>query len=130
MPASTTQFPTNNPRVDGPGTPRVNYIELGNTPTHHVLGACVSARVTAAIAKGKHPVPSRTRKLSLSAPMVLQPRGCGRVGRRRTTIPIRAIPSGVALIAFVRVPAPCRVHRLPGCRAFHSDVAGRGALSV
>src|SRR6478752_5364447 len=43
-----------------------------------------TARVTAAIAKGKHPVPSRTRKLSLSAPMVLQPRGCGRVGRRRT----------------------------------------------
>src|SRR4051794_5943004 len=42
------------------------------------------ARVTAAMAKGKHPVPSRTRKLSLSAPMVLQPGGCGRVGRRRT----------------------------------------------
>lgn len=41
-------------------------------------------RVTAAIAKGKHPVPSRTRKLSLSAPMVLHPRECGRVGRRRT----------------------------------------------
>ena len=41
-------------------------------------------RVTAAIAKGKHPVPSRTRKLSLSAPMVLRSRGRGRVGRRRT----------------------------------------------
>ena len=39
---------------------------------------------SAAIAKGKHPVPSRTRKLSLSAPMVLQWRRCGRVGRRRT----------------------------------------------
>src|SRR3954452_24624044 len=42
------------------------------------------------IAKGKHPVPSRTRKLSPSAPMVLQPRGCGRVGRRRTYLCVGA----------------------------------------
>jgi hypothetical protein len=40
--------------------------------------------VTAAIAKGKHPVPSRTRKLSPSAPMVLRGRPRGRVGHRRT----------------------------------------------
>src|SRR6478735_7333446 len=44
MPASTTQFPTNNPCVDGPGTPRVNYIELGNTPTHHQGAGCVCFR--------------------------------------------------------------------------------------
>src|SRR4051794_31052399 len=38
------------------------------------------------MARGKRPVSFRTRKLSLSAPMVL-PRGRGgRVGRRRTTI--------------------------------------------
>src|ERR671920_2320940 len=43
-------------------------------------------RVSAAIAKGKHPAPFRTRKLSLSAPMVLQVRTCGRVGRRRTLL--------------------------------------------
>src|SRR6476659_10739981 len=44
-------------------------------------------RVTAVMARGKRPVSFRTRKLSLSAPMVL-PRGRGgRVGRRRTTIP-------------------------------------------
>jgi len=43
--------------------------------------------VTAVIAKGKRPVPFRTRKLSPSAPMVLHPPGCGRVGRRRTHIP-------------------------------------------
>src|SRR6478609_5721764 len=43
MPASTTQFPINNPRVDGPGTPRVNYIELGNTPTPPCAG-CVCFR--------------------------------------------------------------------------------------
>ncbi len=34
------------------------------------------------VARGSHPFPSRTRKLSLSAPMVLHARVCGRVGRR------------------------------------------------
>src|SRR5271168_4037205 len=34
------------------------------------------------VAKGFHPFPSRTRKLSPSAPMVLHARVCGRVGRR------------------------------------------------
>ena len=42
-------------------------------------------RVTVAIAKGKHPDPFRTRKLSPSAPMVLRGGPRGRVGRRRTT---------------------------------------------
>ena len=36
-----------------------------------------------AIARGSHPFPFRTRKLSLSAPMVLHGWLCGRVGRRR-----------------------------------------------
>src|SRR3954466_13484990 len=36
------------------------------------------------MARGKRPVPFRTRKLSLSAPMVLPWRRGGRVGRRRT----------------------------------------------
>ena len=39
--------------------------------------------VSVAIAEGKHPVPSRTRKLSPPAPMVLPGRLGGRVGRRR-----------------------------------------------
>jgi hypothetical protein len=34
------------------------------------------------IARGTHPFPSRTRKLSLSAPMVLRARVRGRVGHR------------------------------------------------
>ena len=51
----------------------------GGTTTEQLV-----TRVTAAIANGKHPDPYRTRKLSRSAPMVLQPTGCGRVGRRRT----------------------------------------------
>jgi hypothetical protein len=37
------------------------------------------------MAKGKHPVPFRTRKLSPSAPMVLRGGLRGRVGRRRTS---------------------------------------------
>ena len=44
------------------------------------------ARVTAVIAWGKRPVPFRTRKLRPTAPMVLHPRECGRVGHRRTTL--------------------------------------------
>ena len=40
--------------------------------------------VPVVIARGKRPVTFRTRKLSLSAPMVLQGGPCGRVGRRRT----------------------------------------------
>jgi hypothetical protein len=38
---------------------------------------------SAAIAKRQHPLPSRTRKLSSSAPMVLPGKLGGRVGRRR-----------------------------------------------
>src|SRR2546423_11337657 len=39
-----------------------------------------------ALARGKHLFPFRTEKLSPSAPMVLGPRGPGRVGRRRFVI--------------------------------------------
>src|ERR1700749_3802864 len=49
---------------------------------HHVLAEHFHS-VSAAIAKGKHPVPFRTRKLSPSAPMVLRGGPRGRVGRRR-----------------------------------------------
>jgi hypothetical protein len=41
-------------------------------------------RVSAAIERGKRPVPFRTRKLSLSSSMVLQGGPCGRVDRCRT----------------------------------------------
>jgi hypothetical protein len=40
-------------------------------------------KFSVAIAKRKHPFPSRTRKLSSSAPMVLRGGLRGRVGRRR-----------------------------------------------
>src|SRR2546429_8568710 len=57
-------------------------------PTHHPpRGGWFDSwiDVTAAIAEGKRPATFRTRKLSPPAPMVLHPRECGRVGRRRTT---------------------------------------------
>ena len=40
-----------------------------------------------AISTRPHPIPSRTRKLSLSEPMVLHGKPCGRVGRRRDYFP-------------------------------------------
>ena len=46
-------------------------------------GEAVSHRFPVALARGKHLFPFRTEKLSPSAPMVLGPRGPGRVGRRR-----------------------------------------------
>ena len=64
------------------------------TPTPQGCGGC-GARVTAVIAWGKRPVPSRTRKLRPTAPMVLHPGGCGRVGHRRNTINGRGPPTQV-----------------------------------
>ena len=63
-------------------------------------------RVTAAIATGKHPDPYRTRKLSLPAPMVLPPRGGGRVGRRRTSFCERATSNGGPFVMWVSVQGP------------------------
>jgi hypothetical protein len=57
------------------------------------------------MAEGKRPVPSRTRKLSPPAPMVLHSLGCGRVGRRRhQTCSRRPPPSGGGLL-FLSFPA-------------------------
>src|SRR5215217_3815095 len=61
------------------------------TPRQYHRGS--GTRVTAVIAWGKRPVPFRTRKLRPTAPMVLHPGGCGRVGHRRTTIRSRPQPS-------------------------------------
>src|ERR1700742_1902598 len=62
---------------------------------HHVLAEHFHS-VTAAIAKGKHPVPFRTRKLSPSAPMVLRGGPRGRVGRRRAYLKEAAPRNGRA----------------------------------
>jgi hypothetical protein len=75
--------------------------------------------VTAAMARGKRPATFRTRKLSLSAPMVL-PRGRGgRVGRRRTTIPEGPPPFRWGPFAMPGVP------RSSGRKSV-SRAAGRG----
>ena len=67
----------------------------------HTLCGPLFHRVTAAIAAGKRPVPFRTRKLSLPAPMVLHSRGCGRVGHRRTQLHTRTpeSPTGPGVLA-------------------------------
>src|SRR6185295_14954748 len=46
------------------------------------------------IARGTHPFPSRTRQLSLSAPMVLHAQVCGRVGSRPVYITLEASQPG------------------------------------
>ena len=138
--ASTNQ--THHPHSTRPGHARVGdlagvgdpteQMKLGSPLEHAVCAHTTrtrgaTARVTAAIAKGKHPVPSRTRKLSLSAPMVLQPRGCGRVGRRRTTIHDKATPIGGGLVAFGdHCAATCRAQR----RSVTAPSAGGGASSA
>ena len=74
------------------------------TRAHQTPGRC-GARVTAVIAWGKRPVPFRTRKLRPTAPMVLHPGGCGRVGHRRNTINGRGPPPpGGGPPAFNRPP--------------------------
>ena len=84
------------------------YQETNPVPGTTSSYGSVVHRVTAAIAAGKHPVPSRTRKLSLPAPMVLQPRGCGRVGRRRTYIRQRASRNAGPLVVLgVFAPSCC-----------------------
>ena len=53
--------------------------------THNSNRKLSHSFVSVVIARGKHPDPSRTRKLSLPALMVLHTRVCGRVRHRRTT---------------------------------------------
>src|SRR4051794_25531012 len=56
------------------------------------------------MAEGERPVPSRTRKLSPPAPMVLHSPGCGRVGRRRHQTS-KSVPTGqVGALFFVSSP--------------------------
>lgn len=91
-------FPTNNPQHPGFDTARNQQLNTATPqpPQQKGDGRCCNHRlptpqsggtgnkVTAVIAWGKRPVPFRTRKLRPTAPMVLHPGGCGRVGHRRT----------------------------------------------
>ena len=72
--------------------------------------------VSAAIARGKRPVTFRTRKLRLSAPMVLQGGPCGRVGHRRTSFECgRSTQCWVGLSCF---PGRCACVRVWAVWAF------------
>ena len=84
---------------------RVHCVALGTRPCQtraspSLEGGYSSIEFPAAIAKGKHPVPFRTRKLSSSAPMVLRGRPRGRAGHRRSTIHKGADPSRVSPFVF------------------------------
>jgi hypothetical protein len=57
--------------------------------------------VSVAMAEGRHPVPSRTRKLSPLAPMVLPGRPGGRVGRRRDSSEAPPDPGGAFACAHI-----------------------------
>ena len=113
--------PTTHPGQQHRGTRVTSH---KRTTVHHV---------TAAIAAGKHPDPSRTRKLSQPAPMVLHPTGCGRVGRRRTYLRKRGHHCGGPFSAF---PHPVRVglgrrfraaFRPQGAFRHHSSTGAGGA---
>lgn len=85
--ASTMWFPNNNRSRNQQQQLHNTTVVTTKLPTHpHTNGVGTGNRVTAVIAWGKRPVPFRTRKLRPTAPMVLHPGGCGRVGHRRTTI--------------------------------------------
>ena len=80
--------PKQQPRFTGHNTTTTQRVHATRThkfPAPTPVGGR-GTRVTAVTAWGKRPVPSRTRKLRPTAPMVLHPGGCGRVGHRRTTI--------------------------------------------
>src|SRR3954471_13772049 len=77
---------------------RIHCVTLSTSPR---CGGCsvglVLVRVcwivlSVVFAEGVRPVPSRTRKLSPPAPMVLHSSGCGRVGRRRHSTWIEGAP--------------------------------------
>ena len=80
---STPNPPPNHPHPRGVGGRRQRQ---GSHTTESATtrdGTALPTAVSVVTATGKRPAPSRTRKLSLTAPMVLHPPGCGRVGHHR-----------------------------------------------
>lgn len=84
-----------------------------------------------AMAEGSHPIPSRTRSLSLPAPMVLQGRPCGRVGRRQIYGPLG--DEGAFFIGSARLVmpswTPCASRRA-SCVAEETDAGPRLARPI
>jgi hypothetical protein len=89
--------------VPGKQPATATYLNIETTPV------VSSPELAAVMAEGRHPVPSRTRKLSPPAPMVLHGRLCGRVGHRRNQHRERPPTMSGAFFAFPRVS-----HSKPG----------------
>ena len=93
-----------------------------------------STRFAAAMARVRRPVPFRTRKLRPCTAMVLHPRGCGRVARRRFhTIRFPPVEPPRAPGGFLFPPTHARAGRATGRtgRENGEDAAGRPcAVSV
>ena len=87
--ASTIRSTPNPPPQPHPPTRRRWAVAKEGGRPHHTTesttrdGTALPTAVSVVTATGKRPAPSRTRKLSLTAPMVLHPPGCGRVGHHR-----------------------------------------------
>jgi hypothetical protein len=83
---------------------------------------CLDAqKFPVAISTRPHPIPSRTRKLSSSEPMVLQGELCGRVGRCRVNLKkgLRGIPLRPFAFLSVRasiLPPRAELYHLAGAR--------------
>src|SRR5690349_18571517 len=84
---------TNRPKTYTQPKPRNHNHRHQTSAPHHQkhTNKTEHNKVTAEIATGKRPDPSRTRKLSLPAPMIL-PNPGGKVGHRRTHIEVRCPP--------------------------------------
>ena len=93
-----------------PGKPQLHNkhdnVPTNLPPTPVKPGAGPVHRVTAVIAWGKRPVPFRTRKLRPTAPMVLHPRECGRVGHRRTTINAKSLQQMLGALPRLTLTVP------------------------
>ena len=75
--------PLNHTHPRGVGGRRQRKVGSHTTESTTRDGTALPTAVSVVTATGKRPAPSRTRKLSLTAPMVLHPPGCGRVGHHR-----------------------------------------------
>jgi hypothetical protein len=113
--------------------PNHNRITCCNTTDFPATpqGAGGGARVTAVIARGKRPVPFRTRKLRPAAPMVLHPGGCGRVGHRRNTIQVEDPNHQVGVLPHLNIKytrptqAPLRYRGTPAPVTPRRQASGR-----
>ena len=96
----------------------------GCTPHGAQSGASVTRyRFPVVFSKRPHPIPSRTRKLSSSEPMVLHGKPCGRVGRCRDLFPKPRIDKTVRGFFFFVAGMPIR-----SMLAVRAHATPRGAL--